>query len=104
MLVDQMAGEIDGLVEVVRTLARGLVPPVLDELGLVPAIVDLAERHRISGDLDVVVTADDVVAGHAPCPASGLRHRRRSSAQRGAARRGIVVCDHACTGATTPSS
>ena len=56
-----MAGEIDELVEVVRTLAHGLVPPVLDELGLVPAIVDLADRHRISGGLDLVVTADDVV-------------------------------------------
>jgi signal transduction histidine kinase len=60
-LVDQMADEIDELVDVVRTLAHGLVPPVLDELGLVPAIVDLAERHRISGDLDVVVTGGDQV-------------------------------------------
>jgi signal transduction histidine kinase len=62
LLVDRMAAEIDELVEVVRTLARGLVPPVLDELGLVPAIVDLAERNRVSGHLDVVVTADDVAA------------------------------------------
>ena len=62
-LVEQMADEIDGLVEAVRTLAHGLVPPVLDELGLVPAIVDLADRHRISGDLDVIVAADDVVVG-----------------------------------------
>jgi len=60
-LVDRMAGEIDELVEVVRTLAHGLVPPVLDELGLVPAIVDLADRHRIGGGLDLVVSADDVV-------------------------------------------
>ncbi len=60
-----MADEIDELVEVVRTLAHGLVPPVLDELGLVPAIVDLAERHRISGDLELVVTADDVVVDSA---------------------------------------
>ena len=59
-LVDQMAGEIDALVEVVRTLAHRLLPPVLDELGLVPAIVELAERHRISGGLDVVVDVDDV--------------------------------------------
>ncbi len=59
-LVRQMADEIDQRVEEVRTLARGLLPPVLDELGLVPAIVELAERYRVLGDLDVVVTADDV--------------------------------------------
>ena len=59
-LVDQMAGEIDALVDVVRTLAHHLLPPVLDDLGLVPAIVELAERHRISGGLDVVVDVDDV--------------------------------------------
>jgi signal transduction histidine kinase len=59
-LVRQMADEIDQRVEEVRTLARGLLPPVLDELGLIPAIVELAERYRALGDLDVVVTADDV--------------------------------------------
>ncbi|HSP28122.1 MAG TPA: histidine kinase [Ilumatobacteraceae bacterium] len=60
-LVRRMADEIDQRVEEVRTLARGLLPPVLDELGLIPAIVELAERYRVLGDLDVVVTADDVV-------------------------------------------
>lgn len=59
-LLDRMADEIDQRVEEVRTLARGLLPPVLDELGLVPAIVELAARHRITGGLDVVVVADEV--------------------------------------------
>jgi signal transduction histidine kinase len=59
-LIAQMAAEIDQRVEEVRTLARGLLPPVLDELGLVPAIVELAQRHRITGGLDVVVVADEV--------------------------------------------
>lgn len=61
VLVHQMADELDQRVEEVRTLARGLLPPVLDELGLVPAIVELGERYRILGDLHVSVTADDVV-------------------------------------------
>lgn len=59
-LVRQMADEIDQRVEEVRTLARGLLPPVLDDLGLIPALVELAERYRVLGDLDVTVTADDV--------------------------------------------
>ena len=59
-LVRQMADEIDQRVEEVRTLARGLLPPVLDDLGLVPAIAELAERYRVLGDVDVIVTADDV--------------------------------------------
>ena len=59
-LISQMADELDTRVEEVRGLARGLLPPVLDELGLVPAIEELAERHRITGGLDVDVFADDV--------------------------------------------
>lgn len=59
-LIAQMADEIDQRVEEVRTLARGLMPPVLDELGLVPALVELAERHRVTGGLDVTVAADEV--------------------------------------------
>jgi signal transduction histidine kinase len=59
-LVRQMADEIDQRVEEVRTLARGLLPPILDELGLIPAIVELADRYRVLGDLDVLVSADDV--------------------------------------------
>jgi signal transduction histidine kinase len=59
-LIRQMADEIDQRVEEVRTLARGLLPPVLDDLGLVPAIAELAERYRVLGDVDVIVTADDV--------------------------------------------
>lgn len=60
-LVASMADELDQRVEEVRTLARGLLPPILDELGLVPALLELADRHRITGGLDVVVHADEVV-------------------------------------------
>ena len=60
-LVASMADELDDRVEEVRTLARGLLPPILDELGLVPAINELADRHRITGGLHLVVTAEEIV-------------------------------------------
>ena len=59
-LIARMADELDVRVEEVRGLARGLLPPVLDELGLVPALEELAERHRITAGLCVDVVADDV--------------------------------------------
>lgn len=58
-LLDQLAVELDARVEEVRDLARGLVPPALDELGLVPALDDLAERYRVGG-LDVTVDAGGI--------------------------------------------
>ena len=58
-LVDRAANEIDRRVEEVRGMARGLLPPVLDELGLLPALRDLAERHRATG-LPVEVRASGV--------------------------------------------
>jgi signal transduction histidine kinase len=72
-LLDQLAAELDARVEEVRGLARGLVPPALDELGLLPALQELAERYRVGG-LDVAIepggdeppwdlTLDAVVAG-----------------------------------------
>ena len=59
-LLDRMAAEIDARVEEVRSLARDLVPPVLVEEGLGPALVELAERHRLGG-LDVRAEVDDAV-------------------------------------------
>jgi signal transduction histidine kinase len=55
-LLDTLATELDARVEEVRGLARGLLPPALEELGLAPAIVELAERHEATGlivDVDV---------------------------------------------------
>ncbi len=33
---------------------------MLDELGLIPAIIEFAERYSVLGDLDVSVAADDI--------------------------------------------
>jgi len=60
-LLEQLAGELDARVEEVRGLARGLLPPALEELGLAPALVDLAERHSATG-LTVEVDVDELGA------------------------------------------
>ncbi|MGE3688598.1 MAG: sensor histidine kinase [Acidimicrobiia bacterium] len=56
-LLDRLAHEIDQRVEEVRGLARGLLPPVLEELGLPAALDELAERYRSVG-LDVLLKVD----------------------------------------------
>nr|WP_241267606.1 ATP-binding protein [Streptomyces scabichelini] len=57
-LLARLRTEVDTQVEEVRVLARGLVPPVLAELGLVPALRELVMRHEADG-LTVVVHAED---------------------------------------------
>src|SRR5690606_12363200 len=60
-LLERLAAELDARVEEVRGLARGLLPPALEELGLAPALVDLAERQQAAG-LQVDVTVDGLGA------------------------------------------
>ncbi|WP_459645625.1 sensor histidine kinase [Kineococcus sp. NUM-3379] len=48
-LLAALQGELDSRVDDVRQLSRSLLPPVLDELGLGPALDDLVERHGESG-------------------------------------------------------
>jgi signal transduction histidine kinase len=60
-LFDRLTGEIDARVEDVRGLARGLLPPALEELGLAPALLELSERHQAAG-LSVTVDVADLSA------------------------------------------
>ncbi|MFD7898118.1 histidine kinase [Streptomyces sp. NPDC059743] len=53
-LLGRLRTEVDARVDEVRTLARGLVPPVLAELGLVAALRELVMRYEADG-LAVVV-------------------------------------------------
>ncbi|MBM0259479.1 hypothetical protein JNW89_24915 [Micromonospora sp. 4G55] len=55
-LLDRLREETDQRVEQVRDLARGLLPPVLGERGLTPALHELARRYDGSG-LAVLVDA-----------------------------------------------
>ncbi|MFG2876428.1 sensor histidine kinase [Streptomyces sp. NPDC048337] len=65
-LLGRLRGEVDARVEEVRVLARGLVPPVLAKLGLVPALRELVMRYEADG-LTVVVRAEgDGVDGTPP--------------------------------------
>jgi signal transduction histidine kinase len=64
-LLLRLVEELDTQVEEVRALARELVPPVLVEAGLAPALLELADRHRLSG-LDITVDVDRRVDLGAP--------------------------------------
>jgi signal transduction histidine kinase len=48
-LFDRISVELEGRIEEVRGLARGLLPPALGELGLEPALAELAERYAVTG-------------------------------------------------------
>ena len=72
VLVDSSANELDRLVEQVRAMARGLLPPTLDEDGLVPALSELASVHSASGidvtlyaSIEPVLFAEDATAVYA---------------------------------------
>lgn len=56
-ILEQLQVDLDQRVNEVRTLSHSLLPPVLDELGLVPALHELAARHTESG-LPVEVVAE----------------------------------------------
>ncbi|MFF4836040.1 histidine kinase [Streptomyces sp. NPDC001315] len=62
-LLARLRSEVDARVEEVRVLARGLVPPVLAELGLVPALRELVMRHEADGLIVVVRADNDLVHG-----------------------------------------
>jgi signal transduction histidine kinase len=55
--IDRVAGELTGVVEDLREIARGIHPAVLSEGGLGPALRTLARRAAIAVELDVAVTA-----------------------------------------------
>jgi signal transduction histidine kinase len=64
-LLELLASEIDDNVEEVRSMARGMLPPGLDELGLEASVEGIAERHRLGG-LDVAVEAIGAVPDLSP--------------------------------------
>jgi signal transduction histidine kinase len=57
-MLSALQGELDQRIEDVRSVARSLLPPVLDELGLAAALTELVARHRDSGLAVELVTAD----------------------------------------------
>jgi signal transduction histidine kinase len=53
--LDEVAAGLDGVLEELREIARGLHPAILAESGLVPALKALARRSAVPVDLDVQV-------------------------------------------------
>lgn len=58
--IDEIRGEIAGALEDVRRFARGLRPPALDELGLVPAIESHARMMAAASGIEIDVDAESV--------------------------------------------
>lgn len=88
-LLDELAAELESRVSDVRELSRALLPPVLDELGLLAAVHDLAARLRHDG-VDVAVATDELVdlsgdvatAAFAVVSESTMNARRHAMARR----------------------
>ncbi len=88
-LLDELAEEMEHRVADVRELSRALLPPVLDELGLLAAVHDLAARLRHDG-LQVTIDAsgtgelspDVATAAFAVVSEAAMNARRHASARR----------------------
>ena len=65
-LLEDMRREIGQALEGVRRFARGLRPPALDELGLIPAIESHVRSIRAITEIDLSLEADDEVDGLPP--------------------------------------
>lgn len=65
-LLDDMREQIGGALEGVRRFARGLRPPALDELGLIPAIESHVRSIRDITEIDLSLHADGDVDGLPP--------------------------------------
>jgi two-component system sensor histidine kinase UhpB len=74
LLLDGMREDVSRALEGIRRFARGLRPPALDELGLVPAIEGHARSLEEISGLTVEVRAEDV-AGHLPPQAELATYR-----------------------------
>jgi signal transduction histidine kinase len=95
-MLDRSANEVAGILADVRRLVHDLRPPALDELGLLRAVEQLADRFRTDG-LEVVVTGRGALAG-LPAAAEVAAYRIASEAlvnvarHAGASRCDITVC------------
>jgi two-component system, NarL family, sensor histidine kinase UhpB len=65
-LLEEMRGQIGSALEGVRRFARGLRPPALDELGLVPAIESHLRSLREISEVELALHAGNVGEGLSP--------------------------------------
>lgn len=59
---------IDALIQQTRTLTFDLYPPMLDDLGLIPALEGYADEFSRRTDTEVTISQVGDVAGHTPPP------------------------------------
>jgi signal transduction histidine kinase len=89
-ILEELQADLDQRVAQVRTLSHSLLPPVLDELGLGPALEELGVRHAESG-LPVVV--ETTVPPELPKPVAAAAYAIASEALTNAARHsGTTQC------------
>jgi two-component system sensor histidine kinase UhpB len=65
-LLEEMRNDVGQALEGIRRFARGLRPPALDELGLVPAIESHARSLEEISGLRITVACDEVLGGLPP--------------------------------------
>ena len=91
-LIDALLRELDHQVEGVRELSRGLLPPVLDELGLVAALDELAGIHSRSGfGIEVDADAPAGLSGAVAAAAYGITVEAVTNARRHSGADGCTV-------------
>ncbi|MFZ2530440.1 MAG: sensor histidine kinase, partial [Rhodococcus sp. (in: high G+C Gram-positive bacteria)] len=91
-LIDALLRELDHQVEGVRELSRGLLPPVLDELGLVAAIDELAGAHAHTGfKIEVDADAPAGLSGAVAAAAYGITVEAVTNARRHSGADGCAV-------------
>jgi signal transduction histidine kinase len=61
--IGRVAGELNGVVEDLREIARGIHPVILSKGGLAPALRTLARRTSIGVELDLAATGRRPGAG-----------------------------------------
>jgi signal transduction histidine kinase len=89
-ILEELQTDLDQRVTQVRTLSHSLLPPVLDELGLGPALEELGGRHTESG---LPVTIDASVPADLPKPVAAAAYAIASEALSNAARHsGTTQC------------
>ncbi|WP_154793475.1 sensor histidine kinase [Occultella kanbiaonis] len=86
-----LQGELDQRIEDVRSIARTLLPPVLEELGLEPALAELVARHRRSGfDVHLRFAVDSDLPGPVAAACYGIAAEAVLNAARHS---GTAECD-----------
>ncbi|SEE31996.1 sensor histidine kinase [Jiangella alba] len=96
-LLSALQAELDQRVDAVRTLSHHLLPPVLDELGLAPALEELVARYAEDGiDLSVCTQQVETLSATQAAAAYGIVSEALANVSRHAhARRAWVeACPH----------